>query len=89
MRYRHNLLTSPMEIGLMDYKDPFIVDINNNLNDIERKDTKEKLDLMSKELTKTQYIVPDISDFPFFKETTLYNLSYTQRDMRRTSYSQS
>ncbi|KAL4427265.1 hypothetical protein ABPG74_011501 [Tetrahymena malaccensis] len=89
LRYRHSLLVIPQEIGLIETTDPFTLEINKNLNSIEHAETREKVQEIYQHIYSTQFIISEINDYPFFKETTQYSLQFKEREMRRSSYQES
>ncbi|EAS05441.2 hypothetical protein TTHERM_01079180 (macronuclear) [Tetrahymena thermophila SB210] len=89
LRYRHSLLVIPQEIGLIETTDPYTLEINKNLNHIELAETREKVQEIYQHIYSTQFIISEMNDYPFFKETTQYNLQFKEREMRRSSYQES
>ncbi|KAL4464417.1 hypothetical protein ABPG72_010904 [Tetrahymena utriculariae] len=89
LRYRHSLLVTPQEIGLIDTTDPFTLEINKNLNSFELAETREKVQEIYQHIYTTQFIITEMNDYPFFKETTQFSLQFKDREMRRSSYQES
>lgn len=59
---------------------PMVILVNSSLNSMEIAETEGKIEVLKKELEKSLFIVPEITDYPYFRETTQVSLNFKQRD---------